>query len=174
MNKLYKILSVLSFTGVIALAILTLGKKEKYGYVDNVKLISGYNGMEAVKSQFQQKTIQWQANLDTLTMDIKKARMEFTRDSLKMNQKQRNEARNKIAYMEQQYINYRSSVQKMMKEEDQKMTQQLLQQLNGLVAKYAEVHGYTFIWGATNMGNIVYADKAKNLTDEILKEINGK
>jgi outer membrane protein len=63
-------------------------------------------------------------------------------------------------------------VQLKAKEEEQKMTQTVLNEVNDYLKEYGEKHNYTFILGATGVGNIVYAKKSRDITEEILNGLN--
>lgn len=46
--------------------------------------------------------------------------------------------------------------------------------INEYVKSYGQEHGYTYIFGANGDGSVMYADEAKNITNEIKDYINIK
>ena len=64
-----------AFKTMILLALLTVivfqfRKNESIVYVDAVKLVNGYKGMQAARREFELKTNAWKANLDTLKTEL--------------------------------------------------------------------------------------------------------
>ncbi|NJN25203.1 MAG: hypothetical protein HC819_04100 [Cyclobacteriaceae bacterium] len=59
-------------------------------------------------------------------------------------------------------------------QEDQEMTSNVVLDVNAFLKEYGEDHGYKIIFGATEAGNIVYAEEAIDLTEEVLDLMNKK
>ena len=73
----------------------------------------------------------------------------------------------------QQQINgYQEAIQKKIQEEDKKVTQTVINDINDYIKEYGKNHGYKIIFGASGGGNIMYADESTDLTEEILKGLN--
>lgn len=56
----------------------------------------------------------------------------------------------------------------------QEYSSQVMKQLNQYVQDYGSEHGYTYILGADGNGSLMFADKSKNVTKEILEYLNQK
>jgi len=74
----------------------------------------------------------------------------------------------------QQLENYRSAISESATKEDQAVTGQVNKEINDFLKRYGEAHGYDYILGATNVGNVVFARQGKNITEEVLKELNAE
>ena len=74
---------------------------------------------------------------------------------------------------QQQINNYQQVIQKQVQEENQKMTQTLINDINGYVKEYGKENGYPLIFGASGSGNIMYAGEASDLTDIVLAGLTG-
>lgn len=48
----------------------------------------------------------------------------------------------------------------------------MLAEINAYIKQYGKAQGYTFILGATESGNIVYAADGTDITSEVLKGLN--
>jgi outer membrane protein len=70
------------------------------------------------------------------------------------------------------------SKEKSFSEDNDALTQeystQVMKQLNQYVQEYGAEHGYTYILGADGNGSIMFADKSKDVTKEVLEYLNQK
>ena len=91
-----KIISVLGLLlGVIANIgwLYTYQDKTRVAYVNNADLIDGYDGYKVKKSDYEVQVMQWQANIDTLTMDHYRRVSDFKLQSDTLSNKSRNSKR---------------------------------------------------------------------------------
>lgn len=77
-----------------------------------------------------------------------------------------------IRTREQQLAQYSQGIQQQAAREDQEITGRVVQEINAFLKEYGEKHNYKIIFGATEMGNIVYAEEAIDLTEEVLEALN--
>lgn len=75
---------------------------------------------------------------------------------------------------QQQINNYQQAIQKQIQEEDQKMTQTVINDINDYVKEYGKQNGYRIIFGAKGGGNIMYAKETADLTQTILNGLNAQ
>lgn len=73
---------------------------------------------------------------------------------------------------QQQLNNYRQIIERQIQEKEQKTTQAIIKDINAFVTDYGESKNYIIIHGATGSGNIMYAEKSVDITDEVLKALN--
>ena len=58
-------------------------------------------------------------------------------------------------------------------EGSQKEIDSIINKVKDFIESYGEKNGYTYIYGDTETSNILYGKKELDLTDKILKELNG-
>ncbi|MEN1784860.1 MAG: OmpH family outer membrane protein, partial [Bacteroidota bacterium] len=75
---------------------------------------------------------------------------------------------------QQQLNNYQQAIQKQIQEEDQKMTQTVINDINAYVKEYGKREGHRIIFGARGSGSIMYAEEAANLTETVLAGLNAQ
>lgn len=73
MSKTALILSIVNLAGLVVIGILTFDGRQKIAYVDSVKLLSQYKGIESARRNLEARNAQWQANIDTLEAEVNKA-----------------------------------------------------------------------------------------------------
>ncbi|HTF81307.1 MAG TPA: OmpH family outer membrane protein, partial [Cytophagales bacterium] len=69
---------------------------------------------------------------------------------------------------------YSEVVEGKISEEDQKLTQGVVNQVNTFITEYGKKNGYSIIYGTNLSGNIIYGADAYDLTNEILTELNNQ
>ena len=66
------------------------------------------------------------------------------------------------------------AIQKQIKEEDKKATQTVINDINDYVKAYGKKQGHQIIFGASGSGNIMYANEASDLTQDVLEGLNAE
>lgn len=163
--------NILSFILAI-LAIIIALQNPKIGYVRSADLIYGYIGMKEAQNRFQEKAQQWQANLDTIRADYQKALGVYHTESPTLSQAEKYQREKLLKIQETNLLNYSNRLENQAKEEDQKMTQGVLNQINSFVEQYGRRKGYDIILGTTLSGNILFGIEALDITKEVLAELN--
>ena len=135
-------------------------------YVDALKLMSQYAGMTEAQATLAKRTAEYTANLDTL-----RAEMQTMMAGDAHGHKPDKAA---IEAKQQTLINYEQAVSQKYKEENEKISAELLGKVNAFIKHYGEQQGYTIIMAATHYGNIAYGDKSLDITDRVLRGLNAE
>ena len=141
-------------------------------YVDVNKLLEGYKRTKVVRAEFEAKAKTLSANIDSLMADWQKELKSYEKERAKMNKKELELKQQLLSNKQQQVNNYQQAVQKQIQEEDKKVTQTVINDINDYVTEYGKKHNYKVIFGASGGGNIMYADKGTDLTDKVLEGLN--
>ena len=149
-------------------------KQDKVVYVDAIRLMNGYKGMEDARAQFNAKTEMWQANLDTLKAEWNAAATDYEKNNGKASSRELELMKRLMESRQQQYLGYEQSIKEQYQLQDQELTQKVLGQVNDYIKRYGKEKNYKFILAATQYGNIVYAEEYVNITEEVLKGLNAE
>ncbi len=152
---------VLAYTSVNELA-----------YVDSNKLLNEYEGMKAARGVYEKKATAWQANIDTLTVEVQNAIKAYEKESRGMTAKEKSLSKELIKSKQEKLINYQRAIQDQSQQEDYKATQEVLADINAYLKEYGENHAYKIILAATDAGNIVYAQEGMEITEEVIEGLN--
>lgn len=147
-------------------------KNSQVVYVDSHALLESYEGMKTARQEFQQKATQWQANIDTLKAELDQTIRAHEAEKQSMSKKELALSQELIQTKQKQFLDYQRAIQQQSQQEDAKMTEAVLVEINAFVEAYGKKKGYQIIFGATNMGNIVYAQDALNVTNELQAALN--
>ncbi len=141
-------------------------------YVDVNKLIEGYKRTKVERKVFKKKTDVLKANVDSLIVSWQNELKSYEKERAKMSKKEIELKQELLTNKQNQLNNYQQAVQKQIQEEDQKMTQTVVNDINDYVKEYGKNKGYPIIFGAGGNGNIMYAEDASDLTQEVLEGLN--
>lgn len=158
--------------GLLIVIALQFDKKEAIVYVDSVKLVNGYKGMQAARKEFEMKTAAWKANLDTLRTELEGKIREYEAGKARLGAKEKALTEELIRTKQEQYMNYQNIIAEKVQKEDQELTTKVLGKVNDYIKKYGEDKGYAIIMAATQYGNIVYAQKGMDITEQVLEGLN--
>ena len=118
-----------------------------------------YHGAIAQNAQFKGKMQVWQQRLDSLGAELQKLKAGPAAT---------------LPVREQELLRYRDAIQQQAQQENQRLTKAVLEEVNAYIKQYGKDKGYTFILGATENGNIVYAAEGTDITDDVLKGLNAQ
>lgn len=176
MRKKFTIVLVISNTILAAVLIADLYlhwvSPGKIAYVHSAKLVSQYRGMAEARKAYEQKAVQWQANIDTLAMEWEKEMTAFRQEEGSMTRKERELTQELLEQKQQQLVDYQQAIQQQAEQEDLEMTRKVLGEINRYLTEYGKERGYRVILAATDMGNIAYATEAMDITAEVLEGLN--
>ncbi len=143
-------------------------------YVDVNKLMEGYERTKVVRTEFEAKAKTLNANVDSLMVDWQNELKLYEKERSKMSKKELELKQELLGNKQQQINNYQQAIQKQIQEEDQKASQTVINDINDYVKAYGKKNGHKIIFGASGGGNIMYADKVSDLTQEILEGLNAE
>ncbi|MEK6152009.1 OmpH family outer membrane protein [Flavobacteriaceae bacterium 3-367] len=173
MNKLTLLLSIIALVASIA-AIFYTSSESDLVYVDIKKLVDGYARTEVEREAFNKKASTLKANVDSLLVNWQDELKAYEKERSTMTQKELELKQQLLQNKQQQLNNYQQAIQKQIQEEDQKMTQTVVNDINTYVKEYGKRKGYRIIFGAEGSGNIMYAQDVSDLTQDVLEGLNAE
>jgi outer membrane protein len=141
-------------------------------YVDVNKLIQGYSRTKVAKAEFDKKASVMKANVDSLVGKWQNELKNYEKERASMSPKELKLKQELLSNKQQQINGYQEAIQKQIQEEDKKVTQTVINDINDYIKEYGKDHGYKIIFGASGGGNIMYAEESSDLTEEVLKGLN--
>lgn len=173
MNKLALPLSLIAIA-VSIFSFFYLKSSSDLVYVDVNKLLDGYQRTKIVKAQFEEKAKTLNANVDSLMVDWQNEIKSYEKERSSMSKKELELKQELLGNKQQQINNYQQAIQKQIQEEDKKSTQTVINDINDYVKEYGKKNNHKIIFGASGSGNIMYADDATDLTQDVLKGLNSE
>lgn len=156
----------------IGLTVWVLNRSVKVAYVRSQDLVYGYMGMKEVQNKFDTQKQLWQSNLDTLKIDFQRSLSKYQEEYKQLPEEERKAKEQMLRAQENNVVQYNDAIAAKYKEEEDKMLQGVLNQVNSFVEKYGKEKGYDIILGTTLSGSILYGENTIDITEEVLAELN--
>lgn len=172
-NRLALPISIIALVASIATFFLSQSTSELV-YVDINKLVEGYERTKTERAVFNKKASTLKANVDSLLVDWQDELKNYEKERSSMTKKELELQQQLLQNKQQQISNYQQAIQKQIQEEDQKMTQTVINDINDYVKEYGKKQGYRIIFGAKGSGNIMYAEDVSDLTQTVLDGLNAE
>lgn len=170
MNKITLAISTIAII-LSAISILNLNDGD-VAYVDINRLIHEYKRTEVVQEDFEEKSKILKGGADSLLLDWQSELTIYEKERVSMTKKELELKQELLQNKQQQINNYQKAIEKQLEDEDQKITQTVINDINDFVNEYGKKRNYKIIYGATGSGSIMYAEDSADLTDEVLLELN--
>lgn len=165
-------LSLIALIGVITLFIFQWTTPNKVAYVKTDELLAKYQGMIEAKAKYEQKAVTWQSNIDTLKAEFTNLVEDYKKNGKTLSKAKKQEVEKGLQAKQKQLNDYQQSISQQAQEEDQKLTQGVLNQVNSYIEEYGKENGYKIIFGANGSGTIFYGTEAINITNKVLLNLN--
>lgn len=171
-NKLLFPLNFLLLIGIGVLYYLHFLNPTDFVYVDASKLMANYKGMAEAQTIYKNKIVIWEANLDTLRNELHMEVEKYNQELGSFSAKEKELTEELIRTKKKQLADYQAAISEKAKQEDTQMTNHVLGKVNDYIKVYGEQKGYKIIFAATHYGNIAYAEKGIDITDDVLNGLN--
>jgi len=159
---------------VLFLLFIFFLKNDKIAYVDSARILNEYKGSAEAKKTFQSKAKVWQANIDTLTNEVKYSIQKYEKSIATLSKKEQDLTKQLIQSKQKQLNDYQHAIQENAKEEDGKLTQSIVSEINSFLTKYGKSHNYKLILIANQSGTIAYAREGLDITSDVIEEMNNE
>ncbi len=171
MKKL--IIPILSIIAVLLVtSFVTSSVKTELVYVDVNKLLEGYGRTKTERESFNKKAQLLKGNVDSLITDWQDQLKRYEKERSSLSKKELDLKQQLLQNKQQQIGNYQQAIQKQIQDEEQKMTQTVINDINDYVKEYGKKNNHRIIFGALGSGNIMYAQEGADLTNDVLKGLN--
>ncbi|RBL91713.1 OmpH family outer membrane protein [Chitinophaga flava] len=170
-KKLFPAALVVIFVLLSVVIYQSFFKSNKLAYVDSGKLLGNYHAMTDARKSLETKTQQWKSNIDTLSRDLQQTILKYEQELNSGSATQKKMAQEIIRGKQKQLNDYQVAVQQNAQQEENRLTQKVIADVNAYLLSYGKEHHYKMILIATN-GNIGYADPSLDITDDILNHLN--
>lgn len=128
-------------------------QSKKTGYVDTFKLVSDFELQKEYSSLARKELDQARTSIDSVIA------IEKLKDTVRAN-----------VLKDELYTSLSRNVEDHTKE----LEKIIWNRLNPYISQYGKEKGYQYIYGANGTGNILYADKSEDITDQLIIYVNNR
>jgi outer membrane protein len=151
------------------LATILYTKSTKIGYIESSVLLQKYPAAVKARQEFDQKTEEWKKNIQTLETELNQLNQEMVTNASKWSHAQLAQKEEVMKKKQSEYGRYRNAINEKAQQTENEIFQPVYADINAKIADFSKAKGYDLVFGTVSGGNILYGDKAVDLTDKFLE-----
>lgn len=162
------------------IAILLLGlvfmyacQEEKTAFVDSDKLKENYESLATSNKEFDDRQQEMQMELQKEGQGFQQKVEKYQEERESMSQSEQEEREGELMQEQQELQQKQQMQQSLVMQQKQQMEDSLVDVMKGKIKEFADSRNYTYVFG-TGEDNIMYADEGKDITDDVLEELNSE
>jgi outer membrane protein len=146
----------------------------KIGFIDSERIFAGYKGTSQAQTEFNNDVQKWQADVEGRRRELEKLTADYQSQSLILSEAKRREQEEEL---QQKRSDLDAFVQEIwgtngkIAQRNEQLTRPIVEKIREILTDIAKTQGISLVLDATD-GNVVYADRALDLTNEVLDRIN--
>jgi len=140
----------------------------RVGVIRTKDILEKYPGAHDARTTFTDKASALQGNLDTLQQELQLMLREYEQGSASMSTTEREARQQALRLKEAQVRDYASAVEHKTATEQQTLTASLINHVKAAAEEIAQQRGIDVVLTIGDDGQVVYHDKAVDITDEVL------
>ena len=152
----------------------SLAQEGKIGYIDSIKIFADYKETQEAERLYKQEVDTWTAKKQSMEQNIVKLRDELQAQSLMLSEEKKKERKLELDRLAQEYEAFMQETfgdEGTAAKRNKELTQPIVEKINKILEQLGKEQGYVLIFDVAN-ANIVYADKALDLTEVVLVKLN--
>jgi len=152
---------------------VTRAAEIKLGYIDTVKIFANFKETVEAEEVYKKEVEGWKKRAEEMETELAQLRENIQSQSLMLSEEKLNEKKAEFDQKARDYQKYMKDIFGETGEaakRNQELTEPIVEKINAVIAKLAEAEGYTIVFDSSQ-GNIVYADKAIDITEKVIAEL---
>ncbi|NNF05322.1 MAG: OmpH family outer membrane protein [Candidatus Eisenbacteria bacterium] len=144
------------------------------GFIDSERIFAGFQGTKDAQVEFNADLEQWSQDLENRKQELEKLAEDYENQSLILSEPRRRER-------EEEIQRKRSDLDLFVREiwgpsgkiaqRNEELTRPIVERMREVLTQIGKDEGFALIFDAAD-GNVVYADRALDLTDRVLAALN--
>lgn len=146
------------------------------GFVNSERIFQEYRGTKEAQAEFNADLAKWEEDLETRKQELEKLSGEYESQSLILSEPRRRQAEEEIQRKRSELDAFVREIwgpSGKVAQRNEQLMQPILERMNEVLQKIGEERGFSIIFDAAD-GNVVYADRALDLTDDVLQALNAE
>lgn len=167
------IVAILFLLIVIGANYLIIRKKTpRIAYVNSAKMLENYNALLELRTELAASNNERAKKIEVLESSVKSLIEQYELNNSSWTKTKTEAERQLILKKQDELKKFKEIMAIESQEEDNKKTMQLIRPVELLIGEYADKKHYDFVLGINSTASILYANKAHDITDEIIELIN--
>lgn len=149
-------------------------QQDKIAYVDNIRLMDGFNEKVAAEAKYQTRTEALNKKRDSISTAFQLEVQAFQARAEAMSQKNAQEEGGILQQRGQLIGQQLQQEEQLLQQQGQAEMDSIVSKVKKQIASFGKTNGYTYILGGGDGGSVLYGQDSKDVTDDILKILNEK
>lgn len=163
---------ILLVGGILLLASCQESAGEKTAFVDNTILFKNFDALQSTTQKYEKRMQKLQDEAQVESQNFQQKVQEFQEGMQNMTEKQAEDRQMELIQEQQRLQQDLGQKESSLQDEMGKTQDSLEGILKDKIKSIAKKGNYTYIFGMNENYNILYGDDAKDITDEVIEEIN--
>ncbi|MBQ0735357.1 OmpH family outer membrane protein [Aquimarina celericrescens] len=146
---------------------------EKTGFVNNTKVVSDYTEMKEAQDKWTKKNNEVRAELEEKAKQFQIEVQGYQNIMKSMSKANREKKEQELMGKQQLLQREQQTRMQEIQQGSQKEIDSIIGKVKEFIKEYGKKNGYTYIYGETEVSNILYGKEELDITEEIIKELNG-
>jgi outer membrane protein len=147
-------------------------QQEKIGFVDNVKLMDGYQKKKDVEAAYQIKSEAFTRKRDSISQVFQMEAQDLQNKSEGMSQSKAQEAFTELQQKGQMVGQQLQQEEQQLQRMGQLKMDSVVQEVRKTIKEYGKSNGYSFILTGGEGGSVLFGKEAADVTEAVLKVLN--
>jgi outer membrane protein len=161
-----------NFMGLLAALLVLSCQQQKIGYVDNVKLMDGYQKKQDVEAEYQRRSEIFSRKRDSISQVFQMEAQDLQNRAKAMSEQKAQEEYGVFQQKGQMVGQQLQQEEQQMQRMGQMKMDSVVQEVRKAVKEYGKANGYTFILTGGEGGSVLYGAEAQDITEAVLKLLN--
>lgn len=161
---------------LILISVLGISCQQKTAYVDNQKIMEGFEKLKAAEDAFTQEEEAMKAKMDAMVAQsgYQDLVQEYQSKQGKMSKSEEEDLYNKIMQLQQSLGQQQQMNNQQFQKRKNTEMDSLVNTVKDFIKTYGKDNGYTYIYGSNESGNILYGKDELDITDKVTEALNAK
>lgn len=165
---------VLFLLGLVLAAPAVRAEEMVIGTVDLQRALNESDAGRKAKEEFKVQVDKLQADLAKQKSDIEKIKEDVEKKGMVLKEDERKNIEKDYQRRLRDFQRTYKDSQAELQQKDGELTNQILRDLQEVIAEYGAKSNYTLIFEASNTGAVLYNSRAVDVTDKIIEAYNAK
>jgi len=147
-------------------------QQNKIAYVDNIRLMDGFNEKVTTEAKYQSRTEELNRRRDSISRAFQLEIQAFQARAESMSQKNAQEEGGILQQRGQLMGQQLQQEEQLLQQQGQAEMDSIVSKVKKEIVSFGEANGYTYILGGGDGGSVLYGLDSNDVTDDILKILN--
>ena len=168
-KKIWTIALIVAVLYAVTVCTVQIFRTPKIGYINTVEIMNKYPAALKAKAELESKTGEWKKNIQTLEDELNKLNKEMMENGSRWSKQELQDKEKVMKQKQADYNRYVRAIQEKANQTETELTKPVFSEINAKIESFGKDKGYDLILGTMSGGNILYAHKSKDLTDEFIE-----